>query len=78
MLTQHFDEEICDLSGLCSQAFELVPATQLQEGEDIQCEFCEKVVQHWVDVYASNSSLAGQTSLHNAQLYNTKSLFCAK
>ena len=43
MLTQHFDEEICDLSGLCSQAFELVPATQLQEGEDIQCEFCEKV-----------------------------------
>ena len=53
MLTQHFDEEICDLSGLCSQAFELVPATQLQEGEDIQCEFCEKVVQYWIDVYCT-------------------------
>ena len=25
------------------QAFDDVPATQLQSGEDIQCEFCEKV-----------------------------------
>jgi len=57
MLTEQFDEEICDLSGLCSQSFEKVPATTLQPGEDIQCEFCEKVIQHWIDVYASNSSL---------------------
>jgi len=57
MLTEQFDEEICDLSGLCSQSFERIPATTLQEGEDIQCEFCEKVIQHWIDVYASNSSL---------------------
>merc|ERR1711936_693232 len=57
MLTKQFDEEICDLSGLCSQSFEKIPATTLQEGEDIQCEFCEKVIQHWIDVYASNSSL---------------------
>ena len=57
MLTEQFNEEICDLSGLCSQSFEKVPATTLQEGEDIQCEFCEKVIQHWIDVYASNSSL---------------------
>ena len=57
MLTEQFDEEICDLSGLCSQSFEKIPATTLQEGEDIQCEFCEKVIQHWIDVYASNSSL---------------------
>ena len=27
------------------QAFDDVPATQLQSGEDIQCEFCEKVKQ---------------------------------
>ena len=46
------------MSGLCSQSFEKVPATTLQPGEDIQCEFCEKVIQHWIDVYASNSSLA--------------------
>jgi len=58
MLTEQFNEEICDLSGLCSQSFEKVPATQLKEGEDIQCEFCEKVIKHWIDVYASNSSLA--------------------
>merc|ERR1712002_947915 len=58
MLTEQFNEEICDLSGLCSQSFEKVPATKLQAGEDIQCEFCEKVIKHWVDVYASNSSLA--------------------
>merc|ERR1711915_646629 len=58
MLTKQFNEEICDLSGLCSQSFEKVPATKLQAGEDIQCEFCEKVIKHWIDVYASNSSLA--------------------
>jgi len=57
MLTEQFDEEICDLSGLCSQSFEKVPATTLQAGEDIQCEFCEKVIKHWIDVYASKSSL---------------------
>jgi len=57
-LTEQFDEEICDLAGLCSQSFEKVPATPLQAGEDIQCEFCEKVIKHWIDVYASDSSLA--------------------
>ena len=35
MLSNNFSEEICDLSGLCSQAFEKVPATPLREGEDI-------------------------------------------
>ena len=25
--------------------------------EDIECEFCEKVIKHWIDVYASDSSL---------------------
>merc|ERR1719186_884474 len=58
MLTEQFNEEICDLSGLCSQSFEKVPATILKQGEDIQCEFCEKVIKHWIDVYASNASLA--------------------
>eukprot|EP00092_Neocalanus_flemingeri_P033617 GFUD01036545.1.p1 GENE.GFUD01036545.1~~GFUD01036545.1.p1 ORF type:complete len:893 (-),score=233.50 GFUD01036545.1:245-2923(-) len=58
MLTEQFNEEICDLSGLCSQSFEKVPATIIKEGEDIQCEFCEKVIKHWLDVYASNASLA--------------------
>lgn len=57
-LTNQFSDEICDLSGLCSQALEKVPATKVSSGEDIQCEFCEKVVKHWLDVYASNSSLA--------------------
>jgi len=58
LTTTDWENEICDLSGLCSQAFENVPATSVSEGEDIQCEFCEKVIQHWVDVYASNASLA--------------------
>jgi len=58
MLTTQFNDEICDLSGLCSQAFDKVPATVLKAGADIECEFCEKVVKHWIDVYASNSSLA--------------------
>jgi saposin len=25
--------------------------------EDVECEFCTKVVKHWIDVYASDSSL---------------------
>merc|ERR1712121_360034 len=58
VLTQQFDDEICDLSGVCSQAFEKVPATVVGPNADIECEFCEKVIQHWLDIYASNSSLA--------------------
>jgi len=56
--SQSWEEGVCDLAGVCSEAFDDVPATQLQSGEDIQCEFCEKVIKHWVDVYASNASLA--------------------
>jgi len=56
--SQPWEEGVCDLAGVCSEAFDDVPATQLQSGEDIQCEFCEKVIKHWVDVYASNASLA--------------------
>jgi saposin len=28
-----------------------------KNGEDVECEFCTKVVKHWIDVYASDSSL---------------------
>merc|ERR1712064_112050 len=56
--SQPWEEGVCDLAGVCSEAFDDIPATQLQAGEDIQCEFCEKVIKHWIDVYASNSSLA--------------------
>merc|ERR1712223_1216565 len=56
--SQPWEEGVCDLAGVCSEAFDDIPATQLQSGEDIQCEFCEKVIKHWIDVYASNSSLA--------------------
>jgi len=57
--TEDWDSGICDLSGMCSQAFDGVPVTAVPElEEDIQCEFCEKVIKHWVDVYASNASLA--------------------
>merc|ERR1719206_1033521 len=35
MLTEQFNEEICDLSGLCSQSFEKVPATELKERRKI-------------------------------------------
>jgi len=58
LTTVKWDDEICDLSGLCSQAFDSVPASPVSAGEDIQCEFCEKVIKHWVDVYANNASLA--------------------
>lgn len=56
-LTQSFGDGVCDLTGVCSEAFQNVPSTQPQAGKDIQCEFCEKVIQHWLDVYASDASL---------------------
>ena len=63
--SQPWEEGVCDLAGVCSevkikgetqpkssflQAYDDIPATQLQSGEDIQCEFCEKVKKGKVSV----------------------------
>ncbi|XP_023348953.1 uncharacterized protein LOC111717707 [Eurytemora carolleeae] len=44
---------LCSQKDVCKQ-LDLV--NNSVRGE-IQCEFCEKVVKHWIDVYASNSSI---------------------
>merc|ERR1712223_1932064 len=56
----HLDEGLCDLSGMCPDSsstavttFSAHPVTG-----DIQCEFCEKVIQHWIDNWTSNTTQA--------------------
>merc|ERR1719495_2900589 len=49
-------EPICDLSGICSDAFSSTPTTMTGNAGDIECEFCEKVVQHWIDQWKANST----------------------
>ena len=42
---------------MCSETFQNVPAVYNSvNGEDIQCEFCEKVIQHWVDTWTANTT----------------------
>lgn len=56
MITQ-MEEGVCLLSGMCSESFQNVPSTFTStSGEDIQCEFCEKVIQHWVDTWTANTT----------------------
>ena len=38
-LTQSFGDGVCDLTGVCSEAFQNVPSTQPQAGKDIQCKY---------------------------------------
>jgi hypothetical protein len=52
------DGNVCLLSGICSESRRGTPA-RLRSGasaNDIQCEFCEKVIQHWVDTWTANTT----------------------
>jgi len=48
-----------DVSSLCENDGNCVApaAFTASANDDLECEFCSKVVKHWIDVYASNSSL---------------------
>ena len=51
------DEGVCHLSGMCSESFQNVPTVYSSaNGEDIECEFCQKVIQHWVDTWTANTT----------------------
>eukprot|EP00094_Tigriopus_californicus_P010505 TCALIF_10133-PA protein Name:"Similar to PSAP Prosaposin (Bos taurus)" AED:0.01 eAED:0.01 QI:34/1/0.87/1/0.85/0.87/8/809/757 len=53
----HVDQGVCHLSGMCSETFKNVPARYTSTNpKDIQCEFCEKVIQHWVDTWTANTT----------------------
>eukprot|EP00096_Caligus_rogercresseyi_P013799 TRINITY_DN63_c0_g1_i3.p1 TRINITY_DN63_c0_g1~~TRINITY_DN63_c0_g1_i3.p1 ORF type:complete len:762 (-),score=180.48 TRINITY_DN63_c0_g1_i3:208-2493(-) len=54
VLKHNLNDEVCDLMGVCSETYqnEIVPQT-----EDIECEFCEKVIQHWKDEWTSKTSI---------------------
>ncbi len=62
MLTRLGDGELCDLVGICTetnvkvQASYSVEAVSGVNGASVECEFCEKVIQHWVDVWTANTT----------------------
>jgi len=49
--------DLCTAGSLCKLEAEAPVSLAAPQQEDIQCEFCEKVIKHWLDVYTSNSSL---------------------
>jgi len=53
MLRSELTRNICDSRDICSSI-----AGSQQVTDDLECEFCSKVVKHWVDKYASDASLA--------------------
>ena len=53
--------KLCKLAGICTDA--VANANQLTTftataKDDLQCEFCEKVIQHWVDTWSANTTEA--------------------
>jgi len=54
----HLDEGLCDLSGMCPASSNAVSTFSANAvvGGDIQCEFCEKVIQHWIDTWTSDTT----------------------
>jgi len=57
MLQRINEQEVCDAVGLCSESLNKVPAVyRSSQPQDVQCEFCEKVIQHWVDTWTANTT----------------------
>ncbi|XP_040565050.1 prosaposin isoform X3 [Lepeophtheirus salmonis] len=56
VLKFNLNDEICDLMGVCSETFE-TPVVDSSNSEDIECEFCEKVIQHWKDEWTSRTTI---------------------
>ena len=48
----HLDEGLCDVSGMCPSTTQVSTTST----GDLQCEFCEKVVQHWIDTWTANTT----------------------
>lgn len=53
----HLDAGLCDLSGMCPSSVSSLNWNALPN-EDIQCEFCEKVIQHWINTWTANTTEA--------------------
>ena len=49
------DEGLCDVSGMCPASSTTEISTFGSTG-DVQCEFCEKVIQHWIDTWTANTT----------------------
>ena len=51
----HLDDGLCEISGMCPGPVQSVSVPN-SNGGDVQCEFCEKVIQHWIDTWTSNTT----------------------
>lgn len=60
MLKSIGDGELCKLVGICTETNQnyLAKYTNPNNPKDVQCEFCEKVIQHWVDTWTANTTEA--------------------
>ena len=48
---------LCESSGMCSESFKNSPSMiSDHRGDSLECEFCEKVIKHWLDQWSSNST----------------------
>ncbi len=56
MIEAAITSDLCTKS-VCSDKDIINMFSATKNGEDVECEFCTKVVKHWIDVYASDSSL---------------------
>ncbi len=56
MIEAAVTSDLCTKS-VCSDKDIINMFSATKNGEDVECEFCTKVVKHWIDVYASDSSL---------------------
>ena len=50
----HLDDGLCDVSGMCPA--QVSTFKKISPASDVQCEFCEKVIQHWIDTWTSNTT----------------------
>ena len=51
----HLNEGLCDVSGMCPATSTSTQVSVSSSG-DVQCEFCEKVIQHWIDTWTANTT----------------------
>jgi len=49
------DDQICEVTPMCSASSKSTPAL-LSSRDSLECQFCEKVLQHYIDIWSSNQT----------------------
>jgi hypothetical protein len=60
MLSNLGEGQLCQLVGICSESHADAPSTYLtpsvQGNPSLECQFCQKVIDHWVAVWTANTT----------------------